>query len=84
MGPDFLSPDGQRVEHRGREGGQGRRVEKDVSGGQREQLVPEPQRQRGAQDHGVEVAGVVGNQDERGGFGQVGSAVHFEPVQYRQ
>ncbi len=61
-----LSPHRQRVQHPRREGGDGWGFEEGIAGGEREDAVSQPKGQSRRQDHYVQVAGMIGDQNKRG------------------
>ena len=57
-------PHGQGIHHAGGEGREGGRLEKSIARGEGEDAVSQTERQGGSQDQRIEVAGVVGDDNE--------------------
>ena len=71
-------PHGKGIHHFGGEERDDGGFKESVAGGEGQDVIAQAQRQSGGEDHNVEMAGVIGNQDKGGGVGQMLTASDFD------
>jgi len=74
-----LPPHGEGVHHAGGEGGDGRRFEESVTGGEGKDAISQGELQSSRQDQDIKVAGVVSDNNERSGPGKMFASDDLDP-----